>query len=182
MPEPGEIRRGTEIGKSSPYNKYIWHACTGCGRTRWVIISHGKPETIRCHGCANLSDPSRARYTEQRGYILVRVMPWDFYYPMAHRGYVREHRLIMAEHLGRLLLPSEDVHHKNGIKNDNRIENLELTTKGVHIREHSKGYREGYREGYSDGVNVKINELLKHIKLLEWQLKEKISREHKYND
>lgn len=63
------------------------------------------------------------RMKSERGYILIKV----FNHPNADvRGYIPEHRLVMEQHLGRYLQEEEVIHHKNGIKNDNKIENLEL--------------------------------------------------------
>ena len=58
------------------------------------------------------------------GYVLRRVPT----HPKAKtaNGYILEHVLVMEEVLGRYLLDGENVHHRNGIKDDNRPENLEL--------------------------------------------------------
>jgi HNH endonuclease len=57
------------------------------------------------------------------------VMLWVPDHPRAGRNqYVFEHIIVMEQTLGRYLLPNESVHHRNGVRDDNRPENLELWT------------------------------------------------------
>ena len=72
----------------------------------------------RSHNC---SKPVGTRYTDSRGYVTVVC---------AGGRLDREHRLVMERKLGRRLAPGESVHHKNGLRDDNRPENLELWFRG----------------------------------------------------
>ena len=113
------------------------------------------------------------RFKTVRGYVSVLLTGEDeFYLPMStHAHRVLEHRLVMAKHLGRCLSSWELVHHKNGIKDDNRIENLGLTTIGSHTIEHNKGYQDGFKKGYLDGSNKLIRKLQEENRALKAELK-----------
>lgn len=68
------------------------------------------------------------RFYTTCGYVLAYVTDDDPLSAMAgpNRRHVPEHRLVMARHLGRPLTATETVHHINGVRDDNRIENLQL--------------------------------------------------------
>lgn len=76
------------------------------------------------------------RLMAKDGYVLVRLgrsHPWA-----DPNGYCREHDLVMGSAIGRPLQVGEVVHHRNGDKTDNRLENLQLTTPSEHNELHGR--------------------------------------------
>lgn len=176
MPELGETVLGKAIGYAD--GRYAWTSCELCGRERWVRLCRGIPEHKRCNRCARIGRRFSAEAKKRmglanrgarnhgwkggrslkHGYIYVAIYPEDEFHPMANsEGRVAEHRLVMARHLGRCLLKSEHVHHKDGIGSHNELSNLELISPSNHII---------YKQMCADC------ELRKEIRLLRWQLKE----------
>ncbi len=116
--------------------KTTWLCQCSCGKQarilRTVLVNN---HATRCRSCAiskRMQDRKGSKHpawkggrisTGKAGYIRI----WKPEHPGADKhNYVLEHVYVMSEHLGRPLVKGETVHHKNGVRDDNRIENLEL--------------------------------------------------------
>lgn len=120
---------------------YLWDACPDCSKERWV---RQRDKGVLCRSCARkqIIGARCPRWNGGRkiahGYVYIFVKGNHPFFAMAMRDGKRhsiaEHRLVMAKALNRCLHSLEIVHHINGIKKDNRLENLMLmSSKGDHL-------------------------------------------------
>ncbi len=138
------------IQKSGGKKKYVRYLCQcDCGNLHRADVGSLRQGHVRSCGCLGKETVIKnfkgtndrwggGRNKTTQGYIHI----YEPEHPtsigkLRHSGkYVLEHRLVMEKKIGRYLLPCETVHHKNGIKDNNCIENLELWTS-----EHPSGSR-----------------------------------------
>lgn len=122
--DPGKADIGAPRGLNG-MARTVSCSVDGCERqahTRGLCNAH----YIRSRKNTDVSKPLRkragpgngSRWKDRNGYVVL-TLP-------GKQGRIVEHRHVMEQALGRKLLPDESVHHKNGVKDDNRLENLEL--------------------------------------------------------
>lgn len=139
----GDLCRARDLGLSGRH-RMIYARCERCKTPRWVVQARPAGLCDACNRAYVLTGQKRPHMGERQrgannpnwhggastggnGYLYMLVAPDDPLSSMSNReGYVMEHRLVMARALGRPLEKWERVHHINGDRLDNKIENLEL--------------------------------------------------------
>lgn len=144
-------KQAKEVGRAG-HQWYVQDLCVQCGFIRWVqeaAMLYRQKQCTNTGLCRPCASRKTAIATVKRGadnhnwkggrslcsdgYIRVKLYSADPLWLMANKsGYVREHRYVMAQSIGRTLESWEIVHHKNSQRDDNRLENLELLKDMTH--------------------------------------------------
>lgn len=119
---------------------YYERTCPVCKCKFAASTMHVKYCSNNCHSSIFQLEEKSHRWTggkiaSGKGYIL--ILKRDHPFAAKPNFYIPEHRIIMEEILGRYLKKNEAVHHINGIKHDNRPENLIVLTHSEHAEFHN---------------------------------------------
>ena len=166
MPELGEIRKGTEVGKKN-YHKFIWYACPDCLEERWMVmvVATGEPLFSRyCQKCGasrfNKTPEKRKTTSEAQmgdknpmfGVFKEAHPAWgggEFIkggyvyiyqpeHPKARKKYVKRAILNLEAKLGRYIRDDYDSHHIDEDKLNDDPTNLEERPHSTHGLEHMR--------------------------------------------
>ena len=133
-----EVCRAEHIYKESEKRYYSCSIfeCPMCGQLVRKIRTDGRKGKTCSIECSRSLRGPRANWKP-----FVMISGYKYVYcpshPFGTRCYVAEHRIVMERHLGRVLDPSENIHHLNGDKTDNRIENMIIVSNSEHGKIHS---------------------------------------------
>ncbi len=135
LPE-GYTLRGDRIGKRVN-DWYVWTTCPNCAYERWVLRWKTKLPSFTgfcqsCNGKYNKSNWNNGVKTSY-GYVYINT---PSHTKADTQGYVKRAVLVLEKDLSRPLLPKHDVHHINGIRDDDRAKNLIEVTRSEHMRLH----------------------------------------------
>lgn len=177
-PQDGDLAYGWEIDRCQNRTVvYQWIHCPLCSDPRWTLSTSVGLKGV-CRTCAARYQVGRSnkkwkggRTVLKSGIVMIRVYPDNPYYAMGRGGnklkwvskVIPEHRLLMAQHLGRCLESWEIIHHVNGNNADNRIDNLRLVDPDDHCV-----YSQLQKD--NKALVAKINELDINIQVLRLEL------------
>ena len=108
------------------------------GTVRYHFVKHGIPIKSGFKSPKTVRRYAEEHHNWKGGTFISHGYVWEYAseHPRNQKGYVQQHRLVMERHLGRQLSHQEDVHHINGDKADNRVENLVILTRSKHMSQH----------------------------------------------